>query len=925
MNKLYILLFTFAFSFAQAQLESAYWYFGVNGGLNFSSGEPEVIFDGRLETGEGCATISDPDGNLLFYTDGRKVYNRNHMVMANGESLLGNSSSTQSAIVVPYPGNLNWYYIFTVGADDRALPGSTTNTGFNYYIVDMTLNSGLGDVLPHNVPENNLMPLTSEKVTAVVHSNNRDFWILTHFEDKFYAYLVTETGINTSPVISQIGPYLDPRVYPVNSRGYLKFSPDGKKIAVAHLSNLMLEDIPQEIIDLGGIYTNQDFANKYNGYAALYDFNDATGTVSNEVTLSETGSPYGIEFSFSSNYVYVEYDRHIQYAEDPAMPWIKGEVVQYDLNATDIVSSAITLFDDFMPNGQVFRARGAMQLALDEKIYYSPTLYSGQTYYGSHLSVIHSPDEPGLSANFQSNAIRINTTENPNHYVSFGLPPFITSFFRANIEFEGEILNSGTCLGNAVSFSVNSNQEILSINWDFGDGNTSTELNPTHTYTSPGTYTVIATVVTTEETLTLTREIQIHAFPEALDAALTQCDFNGDGLALFDLNEANNLVTTQTGNTITYHLTIIDAHSGENPLPNPYLNIINPQIIYVRVKSPQGCVSYSELTLNTNLIEIKTVSNITKCDLESDGVELFNLEEKEAEIEALYTENVTVLSYHNSIWDAEMNLNPLSLSYQNTSNPQTIYVRVQTSGCVEIVSFQLILYELPIVNVPNVEICPDGIWVMDAGSGFSSYQWNGLQGTDLNQPQDQQTVVISIPGEYSVTVTNENNCQYEDFFTVSIKEIPTIVEIVISGNGSATIHASGDPEFQYSLDGIFWQSSNVFHNLTPGDYVVYVKDGTGCISLKAEFGVLEIPNFISPNQDGKNDSWVIKGISHYPDVHIQIFDRYGKIFVDRLNHKNSEVWDGTYLGRVANSGSYWYIIRVADGRKYVGTLAVRNY
>ena len=106
---------------------------------------------------------------------------------------------------------------------------------------------------------------------------------------------------------------------------------------------------------------------------------------------------------------------------------------------------------------------------------------------------------------------------------------------------------------------------------------------------------------------------------------------------------------------------------------------------------------------------------------------------------------------------------------------------------------------------------------------------------------------------------------------------------------------------------------------------MYVRDGNGCISLKENIGVLEIPNFISPNKDGKNDSWVIKGISHYPDVHIRIFDRYGKLFVDRLNHKNSEVWDGTYLGRVVNSGSYWYIIQLSDGRKYVGALAVKNY
>lgn len=925
MKTFYTFIFCFTFSWLNAQLESANWYFGFRAGLNFSSGTPEVIYDGALSTAEGCATISDPDGNLLFYTDGTKVYNRQHALMPNGYNLLGNSSSTQSAIVTPFPGDLNKYYIFTVGADDSATPNNTNNTGFNYYVVDMSLNDGLGEVLPYSASQNNLMKLTSEKVTAVAHANGRNYWVLTHFEDKFYAYLVTEDGINTTPVTSQIGPYIDPDVYPVNSRGYLKLSPNGKKVGIAHLTNLLLEDIPDEIKNHSPNYTNMDFANTYNGYTAVYDFDDETGIVSNEITLSEVGSPYGLEFSSESNYLYFAYDYHEPYDVNPWTPWLKAELIQYDLNSSDIPNSGVVIFDDFTPTDQTFTARGALQLALDQKIYYSHTFYIGSYYFGHSLSVIHSPDLAGDAADFEYESLRINSVENPVHYLSFGLPPFLTSFFRAGIEFEGEIFNSGTCLGNAITFSVNSNQQILSINWNFGDGNTSTELNPTHTYNLPGTYTVEAVVTTTSDTLTLTREVSIHTYPDAINATLTQCDFNGDGLALFDLANADELVTTGTGNTISYHLTIEDAMNGENELTSPYLNLSNPQILYVRVRNPHACVSFSELTLRTYDIDVKTVTDLGQCDLKSDGFGVFNLEDKISEIEALYTETVQVLSFHESVWDAEMNLNPLDSSYQNTSNPQTMYVRVQTSGCVEIVSFQLIVYELPFVDLPNYKICPDSFQVMDAGPGFSSYQWHGLQGSDLNQPLNQQTVVISIPGEYSVTVTNEENCEFVDFFSISVSEIPIITEIVVSGEGTATIHANGVPPLEYSIDGVFWQSSNVIHGLIPGDYSVYVRDGEGCVSLKENFGVLEIPNFISPNNDGKNDRWVIKGISHYSDVHIQVFDRYGKLFVDRLNHKNSEVWDGTYLGRAVSSGSYWYIIQLTDGRKYVGALAVKNY
>lgn len=924
MRKLIYLLTILLTQFVFSQLESAHWYFGINAGLDFSSGSPVVVYDGALSTTEGCASISDPDGNLLFYTDGTFVYNKNHNIMPNGFNLLGNPSSTQSAIIVPYPGQLNLYYIFMVGADDNAMPGDTQNTGFNYAIVDMTLDGGLGNVLPFD-GSNNLMPLTSEKVTAVAHGNNQSFWIITHFEDKFYSFLVDESGLNTSPVISQIGPYLDPDVYPVNSRGYIKLSPDGKKIAIAHLSNLLWEDIPQEIIDFGGLYTNNLFSNTYNGYTAVYDFDDETGVVSNEITLSTIGSPYGLEFSYESNYLYIEYDYHVPYEDDNAFDWIKGELIQYDMNAADIPGSAVVIFDDFPYFEQTFQARGALQLALDEKIYFSPTEFSNIGYSGNYISIIHSPDSPGAACNFEFRAIPLNNDENPSHYATYGLPPFITSFFRASIEFEGQILNSGACLGNSVTFSINSNNEILSVNWDFGDGNISTEMNPTHTYGLPGTYTVLADITTEEETITITRDIVIHPLPEALDAEIVKCDFDGDGLAIFELFDANGQVTTQTGNIITYHETEEDALSGENPLDNVYENISNPQTIYVRIKSPLECIDTSELILSTNLQEIKTVSDLALCDLNSDGLETFNLNERITEIEALYDEPITVLSFHETIYDAERGLNVLNTNYPNTSNPQPIYVRVQTSGCIEVVSFQLILNALPFIDLEDVEICPDGNWTLDAGNGFTSYLWDGLQDEDLNQPTDQPQITISVPGTYSIIVENEEGCEYEDFFNVTVKELPEIIEIIVSGSDIATVTATGDDPFEYSLNGVLWQSSNEFTNLNPGDYTIWVRDATGCISVQKGFGILEIPNFISPNKDGYNDIWSVRGISNYEDVRIRIFDRYGKIIVDRLNNHSPDIWDGIYLGRVVNTGSYWYIIEVKDGRKYVGTLAVRNY
>src|SRR6186713_3346857 len=96
-----LLLVTFLstqFSFAQKQANR--WYFGMFAGLDFNSGAPVPVSDGMLNTAEGCSSIADANGNLLFYTDGITVFNRVHDTMPNGFDLTGDISSTQSALIV---------------------------------------------------------------------------------------------------------------------------------------------------------------------------------------------------------------------------------------------------------------------------------------------------------------------------------------------------------------------------------------------------------------------------------------------------------------------------------------------------------------------------------------------------------------------------------------------------------------------------------------------------------------------------------------------------------------------------------------------------------------------------------------------------------------------------------------------------------
>ncbi len=159
-----VLLFGLLFpTLLRSQGETSNWYFGNGAGITFNTdGSIAPQTNGKLDTFEGCATISDSFGELLFYTDGITVYNQDHIVMSNGDDLFGDSSGTQSAIIVPKPGSEDIYFVFTV---DASISAEDPDNGLNYSIIDMSLNNGKGEITRKNV---SLLKDCSEKVTAVV-------------------------------------------------------------------------------------------------------------------------------------------------------------------------------------------------------------------------------------------------------------------------------------------------------------------------------------------------------------------------------------------------------------------------------------------------------------------------------------------------------------------------------------------------------------------------------------------------------------------------------------------------------------------------------------------------------------------------------------------------------------------------------------
>lgn len=373
---------------------------------------------------------------------------------------------------------------------------------------------------------------------------------------------------------------------------------------------------------------------------------------------------------------------------------------------------------------------------------------------------------------------------------------------------------------------------------------------------------------------------------------------------------------------ITYHREENQAINGTTPLNDPFTNETTPEDwVYVRV--------HEEIQNTTYVIPVRIVVTtapatqdtfLQNCKDET-GLANFQLEDSQPLINPNSEINFT---YFENLQNLESGQNPLPLSY-SIPESKTVYVKVDSGAedCYGVAELELIVPTANVQYDDQVAFCLGTNIVLSIPDEFNSYQWDGLQGEDLNQPLNLNEVTISLPGNYSVTVTDDLGCSHILPFEAVLGGSPEITDVIINGN-SITVEVSPAGQYEYSLNGIFWQNSNTFQNIEIADYEIYVRDFAGCRSDKYEFSYFFVPNFISPNGDGYNDVWKIRGIEKYPDANVKIFDRNGKLFFDRKISNNEFVWNGKYLGRDIPSGTYWYIITISDDKKVTGSILVKN-
>ena len=461
-----------------------HWYFFDRGGLDFSSGAP--VYDNQAfvnntfnialsgATNESCAVQSDASGNLLFYTDGIRVWDENHTTIS-GLTLHGDLSSMNGVMIVPDPGNASEYYVFT--SDERQINGR----GFKYTKLQVngtTVSTVSGQInVPITVPTSTGFNtastgavITGEAISAV--ATTTGYWIITETiqngtSSHFLVFDLNSTGISFSSstfVTNLIFPRGPNDNDPVN----IQVSPDGKRVVLA--------------------------AHRFAGEPDfVFDFNVCDGSFTNQRMLPEPENR-GMEFSSDSRLLYgVRSNNVYQYNLEPC----EIEVT----NVSDVNSQS---------------GFSGLQMGPDNKLYMT-------VYADNHFATIHKPNELATPTNPNACQFNFNGPAMQNNTIlRSGLPNMISAtevgVFSNTIEF-----TSTPCESECFKFDFIADLCANSYAWNFGDptsgtNNTSTDAQPSHVFSGAGTYTV--TLVADGVTITTTVEVGVGPDIEGL---LTVC------------------------------------------------------------------------------------------------------------------------------------------------------------------------------------------------------------------------------------------------------------------------------------------------------------------------------------------------------------------------------------------------------------------
>lgn len=418
-----------------------------------------------------------------------------------------------------------------------------------------------------------------------------------------------------------------------------------------------------------------------------------------------------------------------------------------------------------------------------------------------------------------------------------------------------------------------------------------------------------------------------------------ECDDNQDGLFPFDTTSIlTDLLGTQ--NQSNFIITYFNENNNPlpSPLPNPFLTAsqtIRIVVTNATTQDPDGPCS-EETTLTFVVDKLPFIANAIpdqiSCDV--DGVEDDSFGFNTSTFENLLLGNQTgmIVTY----FDEEgIQINPLPTLFETKTQTITaVITNTLNANCTATANINFIVHPLPQLEEGFTEIICFGVDAVTFNAGLEegnvsdfTFQW--YRNDEIIDSETDYELTVDEDGIYKVIVRNAFGCEQERIIEIVYSQPATFDNIIVIDlveNNSVTVIVSGSGNYVFSLDSPngLYQTSNVFENVIAGIYSVYVKDLNGCGIVEQEIAVLGVPKFFTPNGDGYNDTWKIRGANekyNFKSI-IYIFNRFGKLI--KQIGTTGEGWDGSYNGNPLPADDYWYSIQFEDGRSAKGHFSLKR-
>lgn len=890
--------------------EGNIWYFGKNAGLDFSSGSPLPLYNNAMDTYEASTILTDSDGNLLFYSNGDRVWNRNHEEMpgSRGPSGLGArpAESSTHLLALPQPGKPGIYYLFYPEVHDFIIvsnPELDTIRKMYYAIIDMTQEGGLGDVVQKKIQ---LFEKTTQKIAATPHCNGTDWWLLTHESgsNRFFAWLLDSSGIASTPVVSATG--IGNKGLGAQKAGALKISPNGQYVAM---------------VDNVRISTSMNAT--WDAHNELFRFDNSTGAVYDAIVLGDSlRSSYAAEFSPDSRKVYFN-----------TVDSFSRGLLQYDLSV--YTRSAILDSRKFLGDFSI-GATGMFQLAPDGKIYIVKN-------FTSKFDVIQHPNLDGAACGFTGIGYIMDTLKN-----NLGLPTFPAGYFAPGKPWiEGpkkicledgmqKFYVAGHCLSDAAyAWQVNpllpgGVPPLLSA---IGD-------SLSVLFSSPGIYQVLV-----KET---------WRCGEKMDTLTVRVESCAD--CVFDFNWLPSDTAVCKGkNAFVRFFTNADSILLSNPNTGTTQPVAADSILFNSVQA-DSCYQLRLLKNACDSVILFCISLSGEPDLSldtvricaGDSVEVFGNWVKE---EMLLEQWIQSAGDCDSLSQIRVIILPTAAGFDSLTlcagdsvfisgdwiqQPGAYSFSLQTTaGCDSTYTVNISAASPISVEISAQATCPGQTnGMMNVQSGSADYQilWEDVQNAGWARTNLEA-------GMYAFTIVDENNCRKMytaviDTFeteTVQLMLPDSIIEfgenVIISILANQQGSINWNPDMGLSCGDCF---SPVATPTETTRYQFIFTDENGCVTIRSftifvnekKPDLIYVPTAFSPNGDLINDRLLVYASQNVRVSTFRVFDRWGELVFQKTDpnpNQESDGWDGSFRGKPASQDLFVWMAEIVldDGTKKI--------